>query len=195
MVIPSARIVAPEMRSEFGPIPPALIPLGGRPAMRYILESAAPGSSAVIAGHEGLDLLQDAASRIVSLSVVDVGPTTSLGQTVLRALDGACELSGRRLVVNFADTLVSDLPAGGDAVVYRVQSDCYRWTTFSLDAEWGIGEITEKEVEKHGADLFPVFVGVFAFADADAFLECLSGALAASDAKLDPLYTAVASYV
>jgi hypothetical protein len=195
LVVPSARTVPPELEVEFGPIPPALIPLDGRPAMRFVAETAPAGTTTIVAGHDGIELLREAAARSDAVTVVDVGPTDSLAATIAGALAGVEPRVGRRLVVNFADTLVADLPHAGDAIAYRVQADSFRWTTFTLDPHAGIGALAEKEIEKHSAEALPVFVGVFAFADEPAFRRDLAEALAAPDPGVDPFYTAVAAYV
>ncbi len=99
-----------------------------------------------------------------------------------------------RVVVNFADTLVADLPAHGDAIAYRVQADSYRWTAFTADACVGIRCVVEKGFEKP-AETASVFTGVFAFDDPGLFERELASALAQPPSSIDPLYVAVASYV
>jgi hypothetical protein len=195
LVIPSAQVVAPELEAEFGPIPPALIPLDGRPAMRYVLDAAPGGTEAVIAAHDGIELLREALERTPGPVLVDVGRTSSLGATIAAALAGLESLAAARLVVNFADTFVPDLPATGDAIAYRVQEAAFRWTSFELDTERGIGRVVEKGVDK-GLDPVPVFVGVFAFADPGDFTARLAIALREHQGgPVDPFYVAVAEYV
>jgi len=38
LLMPTAKLVGPDLRSEFGPIPSAMIPLDSRPAMQYVAE-------------------------------------------------------------------------------------------------------------------------------------------------------------
>jgi hypothetical protein len=194
VVIPSARLVASELQAEFGPIPPALIPLDGRPAMRFILDGAVDGSSAIIGGHEGVEMLRERAARVPLLDVVDVGPTTSLAETVLEVLRHRMPHPAARLVVNFADTLVPSLPREGDAIAFRVEQDTYRWTAFRHDERGGIGHITEKSLDK-GDEPLPVFVGVFAFADARLFVRLLREAVDDAGGPVDPFFVAVRRYV
>jgi hypothetical protein len=194
IVIPSARLVAPELQADFGTIPPALIPLDGRMAMQYILDAAPQSSRAVVAGHERFDLLRDAAAHVGGISVIDVGPTSSLGQTVLGAVAAEDLGAASRLVVNFADTLVPGLPVIGDAIAYRLEADAYRWTAFHTDAEGGIARVVEKDTDK-GGDPLPVFVGAFAFADPGAFRDELAAAVSAAVDGVEPLYVAVRRYV
>ncbi len=186
--------MAPELQAEFGPIPPALIPLDGRPAMAFVLDRAPDGSRAVVAGHEEVASLRRAACRLEGVEVLDVGPTRSLGETVAVAVGHAAPVDGERLVVNLADTVVGDLPPAGDAIAYRVQEDAHRWTTFTRAADGTIASIVDKDYEKDD-DAQAVFVGAFAFADAQAFAAALEVALAAPPADLDPFYVAVAAYV
>ncbi len=49
--------------------------------MQYILDAAPEGTRAVIAAHDGIDLLTDAMRRSDGPPVLDVGDTASLGET------------------------------------------------------------------------------------------------------------------
>ena len=194
LIVPSARLVATELQAEFGPIPPALIPMDGRPAVRYILDSAPAGTRALIAGHDGFEQLSTAVRDIPAADVVDVGATTSLAHTVAAALAHVTLKAGERLVINFADTLVADLPSTGDAIAFCVQNDSYRWTAFVADPRIGIESVVEKGIDK-GTGAVPVFSGVFAFEDAPRFERALAQALQLDETAVDPLYIAVATYV
>jgi hypothetical protein len=196
LLIPSARIVAPELLPEFGAVPSALIPLDGRTALEYIAAAhPQPGTSIRVAGHEAINRLRAFLERRPDLpaDLVDVGPTRSLGETILRAL--GTEPLPAHLTVHFGDTLVPDDLPTGDAVLYVDQRDIYRWTTFELDADARIRRIVDKEQAKDGSAPLHVFVGVFGFAEPEQFRTALLRAVGAPASGIDPFYAALQAYV
>src|ERR1700712_3040438 len=95
LLLPTAKLVSPELRSEFGAIPPALIPLDSRPAMQYIAEPYLErGYDLALAVDERADLVQAYVDRHPGLraQLIWVGDSPSLGATVLRALEGLSEV-------------------------------------------------------------------------------------------------------
>jgi hypothetical protein len=195
LVLPTARFVAPELQVEFGAIPPALIPLEGTPAYRFIASrTLAAGGSVVLAANQGAQLLLDHLARADDAAVqcIDVGATTSLAETLLNAITGL-SLDGRRLVVNFADTFAGELPDAGDVVMFRTQTDTHRWTTFTVDESGAIASIVDKGMDKISEES-QVFVGVFAFADPQLFSACLREALSVEQLPHDPFYEALSYY-
>jgi hypothetical protein len=120
--------------------------------------------------------------------MVDVGPTESLAATVLAALDAVDPDGYDRLIVNFADTIVGDLPPEGDAICFRRQRDVYRWTTFEHTEDGHIGAVVDKGVAKPDPRQRCVMVGVFAIADVPAFVTELGRAIAHSDCEVEPLF-------
>jgi hypothetical protein len=200
MLLPTARLVAPELQGEFGPIPPALIPLEGRPAFRHIGQATlASHGRLVLAAHESFDLLDEEVHRggDEGITLINVGPTKSLGETLLQALRqveaSPAPIHNQRLVVSFADTFVADLPADGDIVSFRRQEDTQRWTTFSV-TNGAIDTVTDKDVEKQADESLPIFVGVFAFTQPQLFTELLTDAVNNNSYELDPFYIALTAY-
>jgi Ser/Thr protein kinase RdoA (MazF antagonist) len=197
IVLPTARLIAPELQAELGPLPPALLPLDGTPAYRHILEALdRPEADVVLAAHQGAGLLAEHLARFEHprVRMVDVGPTESLAATVLAALDAVDPDGYDRLIVNFADTIVGDLPPEGDAICFRRQRDVYRWTTFEHTDDGHIGAVVDKGVAKPDPRQRCVMVGVFAIADVPAFVTELGRAIAHSDCEVEPLFEAVAAY-
>jgi hypothetical protein len=197
VLIPSARLVPPELRIEFGPVPSGMVPLRGRPALEHIAESPLVGDRPLlVALHEGADEVHGwlDRQRQVRPELVEVGPTRYLGETILVALD-SLEVVPDRVIVHFADTIVTAELPDGDFVMCREQTDTYRYTTFAVGPD-GAVEITSEPGEiTEDPEPVPVFVGVFGIADIPAFAEILRVAVDRGVvAGIDPFYQALSEY-
>ena len=149
VIIPSAKLVPIELQAEFGPIPPAMIPMDGRPSLHYITEQH-PGSRFLVVVHEAfadVEAYVDQHIEEEKIRVLNVGNTHSLGETILKALDSLEQLP-RRMVIQFADTTVLNHATQGDSICYAVMDEVYRWTTFGTDGSGRITTINEKERDK-----------------------------------------------
>jgi len=191
LLIPSARLVVPELQADFGAIPPALLPLGHASVLERILQQT-PVDEALIGAHEGSDDVQDLVSnQRLDARVVDVGATDSLGQTVFRCLEQA-QAEGH-VIVQFADTLVSGGLPGPDTVDFQWAAHGFRWTTFDVDAEGRLDGIRDRfttaRLERQRA-----FIGRFCFADRNLLRHHLHTQLEARRGRLDPFYAALLEY-
>ncbi len=192
VLIPSATHIPPELQGDFGRIASCMIPFGGAPALQRIVEGYRGDRRVLVGAHAGASsIAQYLAHGDERTSMLDVGPTHSLGETVLRALQG---IGGWReqLVVHFGDTLAPGEDLEGDAFLYACPDDLFRWTTFRLDAKGFPEHLLDKGVEKEGQG--QVFIGVFSFADGGRFQACLEEVIADPDAALDPFYRALVDY-
>jgi hypothetical protein len=195
LLLPSAKLVPPELAAEFGEIPSGMIPLDSRPALHHIIERyVGRGCDVVVAVHDDARLVSDYLSRChwPSVETVDVGVTTSLGQTILQALECLIELPDE-LTVNFADTYVGDELQDGDAIYYQDVSDGHRWTTFTIGADGRLHDILDKRTD--GAYRAPAhaFVGLFQIADPRHFKAILKSHID-DPGPVDPFYVAVVEY-
>lgn len=197
LLVPTAKLVSPELRSEFGPIPSAMIPLDSRPAMQYVAEPyLSRGFQLVLGVDERADLVREFSMRHPELAatLVQVEDSSSLGATIQSVLD-ALEEHPDRLVINFADTFVGDELEGDDVVCYREADEVYRWTTFQIDFGNKITCLVDKNKDNPYGTLLPVFVGVFAIGDVAEFRSHLRQALASFESgQTDPFYTALVNY-
>lgn len=194
MLIPTARLVAPELQAEFGPIPPALLPLEGTPAYRHIGQATLDNNgNLLLAAHENFEVLHEDVRRTKNdhIQIVDVGNTHSLGETILKALASAPVIADR-IVVNFADTFVGDLPKTGDVICFREQDDTQRWTTFTM-SDGAISKVIDKDIEKSDEPQM-VFVGSFAFTNHELLVQALQAAIANRRKDVDPFYSALTEY-
>ncbi|HXJ43670.1 MAG TPA: phosphotransferase [Bryobacteraceae bacterium] len=196
LLMPTAKLVGPDLRSEFGPIPSAMIPLDSRPALQYIAEPYLNrGFKLVLAVDEQADMVREYVARHPQMGaqVVPVRNSSSLGATVLGALD-ALALIPDCLVINFADTFVGDELESQDVVCYREADEVYRWTTFQIDFGNKITCIVDKNKDNPYGSLLPVFVGVFAISDVTSFRELLRRATSIATRDMDPFYVAIVEY-
>ncbi len=193
VLIPSATHLPPELQGDFGRIPSCMIPYGGVPVLERIERGYPADWKVLVAGHAGADaiarFLEHRAGDRTAL--VDVGPTRSLGETVLRALEARGGWPGH-LVVHFGDTHAPGEVLEGDEFLYGCPDDLYRWTTFRLDDAGRPAHVLDKGVEKEGQG--QVFIGLFSFADGARFQACLSAAVAGPAGELDPFYRALVAY-
>jgi len=197
LLVPTAKLVSPELRTEFGAIPTAMIPLDSRPAMQYIAEPYLnQGYKLALAVGERAELIQEYVDRHPELqaTLVQVGDSPSLGATILGTLDSLPELPDA-LVINFADTFVGDALDGDDVVCFREADEVYRWTTFQIDFGNRITGLADKDEDNSYGQLLPVFVGVFAISDPGRFRDCLRAALNPDAGRHpDPFYVALIDY-
>ena len=197
VLLPSARLVSLEMQVEFGAIPPAMIPLGGRPALSYIAEKyRQSGYEIALAVGEGAQRIHDylADEQSSQARVLEIGNSNSLGETITRALLMLEQLPDS-LAINFADTLLEDTLKAGDTVFYARKDDTYRWTTFCLTDEQEIVGISDKNHEKPEVHNPLVFVGVFLVQNVQEFLRILQRTLTAPTTEyIDPFYLALRTY-
>lgn len=193
VLIPSATHIPPELQGDFGRIPSCMVPYGGVPVLERI-EQGYPGDWPVlVAAHAGADTIERHLAHRESgrTSLVDVGPTLNLGETVLRALESRGSWRGP-VVVHFGDTHAPGEVLEGDEFLYACPDDLFRWTTFRLDDAGYPVHLLDKSVEKEGQG--QVFIGLFSFADGARFRSCLAEAVAAREAELDPFYRALEAY-
>jgi len=197
LLLPTAKLVSPELRTEFGAIPTAMIPLDSRPAMQYIAEPyLARGYELALAVNERADLIQEYVDRHPGLGahLIEVRDSSSLGETILRSLEDMPETPDL-LVINFADTFVGDELEGRDTVCYREADEVYRWTTFQIAFGNKITCLADKDRDNPYGQLQPVFVGVFSIGDVARFRDELQAAMTSQPGgSTDPFYVALVAY-
>src|SRR4051794_19243120 len=175
VLLPSARLAPAELAAEFGAIPSGMIPLDSRPALHHIIERYLDaGSEVVVAVHENAQLICDYISgcQWETVRSVDVGPTSSLGKTVLEALERSGVLLPK-LTINFADTYIGDALKDGDVVYYQDVKDRHRWTTFTVGDDGKLHDIDDKRPDAQYGSQAHAFVGLFQMSEPQRFRELL----------------------
>jgi NDP-sugar pyrophosphorylase family protein len=105
VIIPTARLVPIELQTEFGPIPTAMIPVDGRPALLHILAQYPASSHVIIGVDQGAEEVSSYVEhhlKKLPISLVNVGSTSSLGETILRCLQAVTTLP-KHLIINFGE--------------------------------------------------------------------------------------------
>ena len=199
LLIPSAVLVPDELRLDVGSIPTGMIPLRGRPMLERIADAyKGIDVTKVVAINESGDIIREYADRSsYEWTVVDVGNTASVGETVLRSLDrlSECPIHNSNLYINFADTFIEPIHhvSEGDYVSYTEENRSYRWTTFDIES----GKINGVSEKYHSVedDSYPTFVGQFGITDAKSFQEYLKIAVGNKTGGLDSFYRGLMSYL
>ena len=194
VLLPSARLVPAELRPDLGPIPSGMVPVNSRPALHRIAEPyAAKGFSAAVAVYEAAPRVCDymLAHPELNIQCVNVGDTSSIGETVAKALD--LLPAPRSLVIQFADTLIGDAIDARDFICYQDREDVYRWTTFEIAAGGDIYGVAEKNTAKARAGRMPAF-DQLSDTQRNAISALLAQCLDDPDPGLDPFYSAVVEY-
>lgn len=165
VLVPSAKLADPALQSDFGPLPPSLLPIGGMTVVGRIRESWG-GAETAVAVHEGADAFPRLLPPEHGLTIVDVGETGSLAATILAALDRLPGWTDASLILNLGDTVVEGLdPAlgGTDFALGARTEESQRWTLFR-EEDGVLGEISDKELQAR-PETWRAFVGVFGFAE------------------------------
>ena len=194
VLVPTAKLVPPELIAEFGEVPSCMLPIQGRSALHHVARQWMKlGFELVALAHDGVELVRgETLSLGPDVSVIDVGATRSLGETVLAGL-GELDASAAQLAINFGDTFVGDLPAAADCACVAKTVDQYRWTVGRLAAD-GALEVVDKDEHKLG-DGWAAFVGVFRFSQPGTFRGLLAARVSAHQrGQLDPFFLALVDY-
>lgn len=199
LLIPSATIVPDELRLDVGSIPTGMIPLRGNPILDHIAEKYNQiDVNRVVAVHEEADMIEQyVAHSEFEWHTVDVGETTSLGDTVATALESLKSpvVMGQHLYLNFGDTLVPSVCRinGVDYISCKETDRAYRWTTFQSE-DGKISQICPKhEMKKNRSQM--AFIGQFGLTDAEEFLSYLSDSEVWRDSSLPRFYAALSAYL
>ena len=180
VLINSGAYIPQELSAEFGPLPPAFLPVGMRRLYELQVEALRPaGVDIFLTLPASMVLPEQDRTRLDQLGVgVIVTPDgLSLGAALLHAL-ASLGFDDRSLRILHGDTLISDLDlAVDDAVAVAEGADGYRWA--KVRSRGGrMDRVTPPELaEGAGSDLR--LTGYFAFRSASRFAQSL--ALAGGD--------------
>ena len=175
-LIMSGATVGQELAAEFGPLPPAMLPVGlTRLYELQLAEFGALGRTHMVLP-EGFALSDLDRDRLDALGVevVAVPEGLRLGEAVIYALNsiGAADRPVRLL---HGDTLIKGLPVGdGDLMVGGATASEYAWAEITLDGE----RIAALETVPAGEDGQgrPIAAGYFVFSSSLDLVRCLTRA-------------------
>ena len=157
-LITSASYAADELVAEFGPLPPAFLPVGHRRLYEAQLELlSAPVYLTLPASFEvpGADQERLERAGVVTIKVPD---GLRLGESIHYALEMIGHIDAGVRILH-GDTVIHDLPAGDDVVAVGEAPDAYAW---------GPADETQLAADK------AVLAGYFAFADGLALRRALT---------------------
>jgi hypothetical protein len=174
-LIMSGAVVGQELAAEFGPLPPAFLPVGVQ--RLYELQVQALGGGPVhLVLPESFEIPQPDAERLAELGVevVPIPDGLRLGEAVVYALNaiGAGDVPVRLL---HGDTLIPDPPlAATDVFVGGPRSSEYAWAELECDAQGRILALHDTPAGEDGHEGWPIAAGYFAFASALDLLRALT---------------------
>lgn len=162
-LIMSGAVVGQELAAEFGPLPPAFLPVG----VKRLYELQLAGLSGAGAVHlvlpETFTPPQYDRARLAELSVeiVAIPEGLRLGEAVVYALN-TIGLGDRPVHILHGDTLITDPPLDHhDVIIGGVQAHAYAWAEIGMDGE-RVAALETVPAGEEGRGR-PVAAGYFAF--------------------------------
>ncbi|MBZ2190300.1 aminoglycoside phosphotransferase family protein [Alcanivorax sp. JB21] len=152
IVVTSAAYIGHEFRSEFGAIPPCMLPIGNRRLYEHQLgelNAAFPEESIHVSLPESFPLSEADAERFscASADIVRVPDNVSLAEAVLYVINSVGRYDDQLRILH-GDTLIYDIPGGKDVIAVSATQNDYNW-----------------EVESIGGKSETVWSGFFSFSD------------------------------
>lgn len=200
LIIPSATVVPSELQSQFGKIPACLFPLQGKTMLQRLVEKYQNfvDRIVVVVFQEKKMVYDYIAMTNLPVEILELKTLGRMGDTVKFGLQSVMsrEEPAEAVFVNFADTLISNVPyeRSADVVYYTGEPISEEWTFFEHH-EGRIHHILDKcEPETKDRAIGDVFTGVFEFADPGTFLERMEIAEREGDGRIDPFYAALSQY-
>ena len=139
-LIMSAAYVDMELQSEFGVLPPSLLPLGNRRLFQHQNALIPSGMEKFISLPESYQLSDMDANwlKINDIKVLETSDNLSLGASLVATLSLIESDFNRPVHILFGDTLINQLPRGNDLVALAEVEDSYNWATLSnsSDSQW-----------------------------------------------------------
>lgn len=161
LLIMSSAYIGAEMQSEFGRLPPAMLPLGNRRLYQHQVRISDDVGEVYIALPGSYELAKHDLESFSSLCVTPVilPDGLSLGAAVVGALNIIGLSDEEDLELLLGDTLLNRFPCGRDLVAVARVDDAYNWTIVSGDTLKWMHEVDEADQK----DQHLALVGYFRF--------------------------------
>lgn len=132
-LIMSSAYVDQALKSEFGALPPSMLPLGNRRLFQHQVASAPSGTDIFLTLPEEYEVTEPDNHWLDQhgITVVRTPANISLGAAVVAALNLIDQKSNSDLHILFGDTLITPLPEGNDIIAVAETSDNYDWARLS----------------------------------------------------------------
>ncbi|ABL98319.1 hypothetical protein SHAM105786_15410 [Shewanella amazonensis] len=136
-LITSAAMVASELQSEFGPLPPCFLPVGNKRLFHHQLALIPAGERTIITLPEGFTPgpYDSQSLKDYGVELLYLPPTLSLGESIVYALIQLEFADDEPLYILHGDTLFDSLPRQTDCLGLSQVEDNYNWAEF--DAQSG----------------------------------------------------------
>ncbi|WP_279145664.1 capsular biosynthesis protein [Photobacterium carnosum] len=132
-LIMSAAYVDQDLKSEFGNIPPSLLPLGNRRLFQHQIAAAPKEKTLYLSLPESYDLPDIDAQwlQLHNVTVLEIPENISLGASLVVALNLIDKPICNNLEVLFGDTLISPLPTIEDSITISQVENSYNWAAIT----------------------------------------------------------------
>lgn len=171
-LIMSAAYVDIELQSEFGQLPPSLLPLGNRRLFQHQVAMIPEGVSGYLSLPESFQLSDMDIDWLTqqNITVIDTPDGLSLGASLVAALNLIGSPFNTPLHILFGDTLISPLPIGNDIVSISQVEDSYNWATVNKTSTnlW-LSEKTDSLTPQN-----QVVCGYFKFSKPGHLMRCIT---------------------
>jgi len=196
IIIPSWDQLSSDLESETGSKYAALIPLGGRPLYKHIIENLQPKFAKsnfkliLPTSAPALEIFFDSA---FDCEVISLKHSNSIAETIVAGLQNI--VKGQPVVVNMADTLANlDDDLELDCVYTDIRSDLYRWTNVFCHPNGVLNFPYDRDGEESFFKPQEVCVGIFSFSDGLTFKNILKKIIVKYKGKGDPFFAAITEY-
>lgn len=174
-LIMSGAVVGQELAAEFGPLPPAMLPVGVQKLYELQLE-ALGGTRQHLVLPEGYGLTDYDRERLARAGV-EVAPIPEglrLGEAVVYALNSIGAGEGPVHILH-GDTLIAEPPLHADDVIVGARrSNEYAWAEIETDASGRITALVDTRAGEEGREHQPVAAGYFSFSSGVELLRSLT---------------------
>ncbi|CAN7275359.1 phosphotransferase [Phenylobacterium sp. LjRoot219] len=175
-LIMSGALVGQELAAEFGPLPPAFLPVGVQRLYELQLKALAGAGPVHLVLPETFAAPPADLTRLAELGVeiIPAPEGLSLGEAVVYALNtiGAGDVAVHLL---HGDTLIAEPPLHDhDVIVAGPRSTEYAWAEMAIDADGRVRSLVNTPAGEEGHEGWPIAAGYFAFASALDLLRALT---------------------
>ena len=191
LLIPSAKVVEPEMRS-LGEIPPIIYPLNGELVFDYLYRKYKNHCDKVIIScHEKKERVHAKLDQYVpnGVNIIDLDDIDTLGDTIFQSLIE----EDIPVIINFGDTIVLDEGEEEDSFFYSEDFFSSKWTYFD-EKDGELVTIVDKQSHLNSKIVGKFFVGVFYLSNSKLFKECIEKAKRQSIETNSTFFTALLYY-
>ncbi|WP_305464486.1 capsular biosynthesis protein [Photobacterium leiognathi] len=171
-LIMSAAYVDIELQSEFGALPPSLLPLGNRRLFQHQSSLIPTSMDKFISLPESyqLSVMDTAWLKKNNFTILATPDGLSLGASLVAALSLIDKNFTCPLHVLFGDTLIGELPNGNDIITLAEVEDSYNWATINnqSNSRWLSDSINPLATNEQ------VVCGYFKFSQPRQLIRCIT---------------------